>query len=194
MASFDLQEELAPQVRTLQIIIAALAAGVIVFLAGTLVIASPDQGPDGGDAELPLGLGLMTLVALFMTASMVVARVIVPSQMTAAARRRIAAGTWHPPQSTQATEKLLEQTGDAGKLSMIFMMRTIVAAALLEGAAFTSIVAYMQEGSTVALGLAVALAAGILLHFPTAPRVAGWIEAQLRRVEEERDMARGRQA
>ena len=194
MASFDLQQKLAPQVRTLQIIIAALAAGVIVFLAGTLVIAPSDEAAGGGDAELPLGLGLMTLVALFMTASMVVARMIVPAQMTAVARRRIAAGTWHPPQSTQATEKLLEQTGDAGKLSMIFMMRTIVAAALLEGAAFTSIVAYMQEGSTVALGLAVALAAGILLHFPTAPRVAGWIETQLRRVEEERDIAGGRQA
>ena len=125
---------------------------------------------------------------------MLVARVIVPVQIISAARHRIAKGTWHPPQLTQAAEKFLERTGDAGKLSMVYMMRTVVAAALLEGAAFTSIVAYMLEGSTVALGLAVALVAGILLHFPTAPRVAGWIEVQMRRVEEERDIAGARQA
>ena len=76
---------------------------------------------------------------------------------------------------------------------MVYMTRTIVAAALIEGAAFMSIVAYMLEGSTVALGLAVALVAGILLHFPTASRVVGWIEAQVRRVEEERDIAGARQ-
>jgi hypothetical protein len=98
------------------------------------------------------------------------------------------------PQPSPSTEKFLERIGDAGKLSIVYMTRTIVAAALLEGAALMAIVAYMLEGSTVALGLAVALVAGILLHFPTASRVAGRIETKMRRVEEERDIAGARQA
>ncbi len=187
MNPINLETELRPQVRTLQIIVAALPMGAVVFLTGTLVIRSGDE-PAVAD-PMVAGLGLMTLMALFMTVSVVVARLIVPALMTSSARQSIANGTWQPQATGAVTKEFFERTGDAGKLCVVYTTRTIVAVALLEGAAFMAIIAYMMEGSTVALGLSIALIAAILLHFPTAPRVVAWIERQLRRITEERDIS-----
>jgi hypothetical protein len=76
--------------------------------------------------------------------------------------------------------------GDAGSLMAVFQGKIIVGAAMLEGGAFFAAIAYLVEGGPIALALAVVLWLGIAAHFPTLPRVIGWIERQLEWLDQER--------
>ena len=55
----------------------------------------------------------------------------------------------------------------------------IVGAAMVEGAAFLAVFAYLLDRTTLSLALAVVLIAGVTAHFPTRSRVEHWIEGQL---------------
>ena len=55
----------------------------------------------------------------------------------------------------------------------------IVGLALLEGAAFFNIIAYMIAGHIWSLGIVAGLVVIMLLSFPTRGRVAFWIEDRM---------------
>jgi hypothetical protein len=195
MLTLAQQEAIARHVRTLQIIVGSLVAGVLMFLAIATVVARADGGGRAGQAPV------LTYVAAVFAIAAVLAAWIARTVIVARGRRRIVEGTWQLPQRAyvqtpperaapaQITQSL-EQTGDAGKLLFVFQTRTIVSAAELEGAAFFAVISYLLERHPPAMILAIILIAGVAAHLPTRGRVIRWIEEQLRLVEDERRLAR----
>ena len=189
------REEIARRVRTSQIIVGAMVAGLLVFLVVVLVVIQQ------GFAGVPERAPILTYLAIAYVLSAVLARLIVPNLIVGRARRNIIQGTWQVPlpdpqqsrysKTMQAqSARFIEQTGDAGQLSVVFQTRTIVAGALLEGAAFFALISYMLGRSPLALILAVFLILGVAAHFPTRSGVIHWIDEQLRLVERERQFGR----
>ncbi len=175
--------ELTSVLWTLQIVVGALIAGCVAFLVIVLVLLG---GMPDGDEPL-----LLTYVAIAFAASALIARMVIPGVIISRGRRKIAQGTWRSSQQSTlppACSKFLEQAGDAGKLWMLFSTATIVAAAILEGAAFFMLVVVLVEKSPLALIVALMLILGLMLHFPTHPRTVRWIEDQLRLIEQERQL------
>lgn len=167
-------------VRTSQIIVAAMVVGCAVFLVIVLAIAGvPGNPPERSD---------LTYIMLAVAAAMVLARVIVPRIVVAQARRKIREGTWMALQGDMpaAIGDSAWQDSDAGKLAMVLMLRTILATAILEGATFFLLVAYLIEQSPLCLMLAVVLIVALAAHFPTGSSCSAWMKEQLRLLDEER--------
>ncbi|NQT36804.1 MAG: hypothetical protein HQ581_04910 [Planctomycetes bacterium] len=180
------REEIVRPVRTLQIVTVALVTGCVVFLAVAMFIRLGENDPAQAAAPVPtFGYALLVFVATAL-----LARAIAPRWLVSAARRKIAEGTWKPPQQTGGgspiSDEFLAKTGDAGKLCCVFMTKTVVGAALLEGAAFFSLIAYLAEGATLSLAMAAGLIIAVALHFPTLGRAVGWIERQLSLLDQQR--------
>ncbi len=184
MADSQWRDELGPMLRTLQIVVGALIAGTVGFLVVVLVVFTTE---DRGDAA-----PVITYVAVAFAVTTLIARIVTPGIIIARGRRAIARGTWRLTQGSAAPPariaELLERTGDAGKLGILFNISTIVAAALLEGAAFFAIVAYMMEHSVLSLIVAVVLIFGLATHVPTRSRLIHWIEDQLAQLQQERHL------
>ena len=175
------ETELVRLVRQLQVIICALVMGTLTFHVVAFVIRATDDGqtPDAG-------LPLLTLVAFLVAAVSVAMQFIVPNIVTTNVLRQskssaARSGTDQPSRSSDNIDR--ERLGQA------FMAQTIIAGALLEGAAFMSLIAYLIQGNLLCVLLAVLLVMGIAVRFPTTSKVAAWIEAKHRRLEEERLLA-----
>ncbi len=176
------REELGPVLRTLQIIVGALTAGSVVFLIIAMILA-------GGIAAAADNPPILTYTALGFAATILLVRAIVPNVIVATGRSQIAQGTWKSPgghQANGAFSAMLERMGDAGRLVIINQVRTIIAAALLEGATFLLLVAYLVEHSWISLSVAIMFILALAMHFPTRQRLVEWIENQLALLEQER--------
>ena len=185
MSDSSWQDGLGPLIRTEQIIVGALIVGAVLFLVVAAIAASQDVSDMGEDETMSL---VFNLVLVFFLISAMLGRLIVPASMVAAARRKIIAGNWSPVEGPHQGELLsiIERTGDAGRLIAVHHTKTIVGAALVEGVTFFAIMVYMLTQSTFGLAVACAMIAVQAALFPTRGRVFDWIEAQLRRIEEER--------
>jgi hypothetical protein len=167
-------------VRTLQIIVAALTLGCVVFLTVALAVV----GGPSSSSDPPI----VTYIASAIAASLVLARIVVPPVLVAQARRQIRQGTSRgsagnlPAVVTDSTK----QAADAGKLVQVFLTRTVIAAAILEGGVFLLLVSYLVERSPASLGLAVILIVALAAHFPTVAGCSAWIQEQARLLDEER--------
>lgn len=170
------KQQIAGVVRTSQIIVAALVMGVVTFAVVVVFFISRGPAAKGN---------LLTLLAIVFAGAALVLGFVIPQLITAANRRRIAAGTW---QSSPNQGHVPDS--DAGRLAMSYPAKLIVGAALFEGGSFFALVAYMLEGQPLSLGVAAVLLLCLLAHFPTLGRVEAWIEEQLRRVEDERRFSR----
>lgn len=181
--------ELKKRLLTLQIIVGALMVGCATFLILTVVFRFVDA------AEADDGGLVITYVAFAAFVPELMALVIAPNAVVKASRKRIIAGTWQDGPTRGATgaqnAEFIARHGDAARLWAVYMVRTIVAAAILEGAAFFFGVAFLLEHSAAAAIAAVVLILAVAAHFPTLGRVSGWIEDQLRRVEDERMLGGG---
>lgn len=168
MLNDEVSNRLAAQVRTGQIIIAALVAGCLAFLAAAGWKYIQQQ------AALDPNLEDNTLLFLSFAIPPIIARFFVPNLMATAARRRLAADR--------------SLTGDALATSLIgvFQTRTIIAGALLEGAAMIAIFAFFQFSSPVALVAAAAIVFGLTTGAPKYDRAEVWLEEQLKAVQEDR--------
>jgi hypothetical protein len=82
------------------------------------------------------------------------------------------------------------ELGDAGKLAVAYQTSTIAGAAVLEGVAFMNIVTYLVNGSLTPLVVGVCLVLPLAAMFPSAPRVANWIDGQLRLMADEKMLSR----
>jgi hypothetical protein len=80
------------------------------------------------------------------------------------------------------------ELGDVAPLAAIYQTRTIVAAAMLEGAAFFAVTAFMIGRQSLALYVAMALVVLILSQFPTAPRLESWLETELTNIHQMRQL------
>lgn len=168
------QAEVDRSVRVSQIIVVALAMGVVtfgvvlVFMAGDREVAEP---------------GLLTFFGIGMAVVCSGMSLLVPRGVVLAQRRKIANGTWQ----MQGKQEGIPVT-DAGKVAAVFLTKTIVGSALLEGPCFLVLYAFMTEGHVISPIVGAALLLGLLGHFPTSGRVTDWVTDQLRLVEEERQM------
>jgi hypothetical protein len=148
---------LEKQVRVLRITVGALIAGAL-FLAGAALVLR-QQGFQANLGPVPI----ISMVAILQAVGSLAARPMVLNASLRGARQKFA---------------LNGTDSDAAWVS-VFTSRTIVGAALLEGAAFLFFIAYLLESQWWALAgglLMVGLMA--LWHFPNHDRVVQWIAEQ----------------
>jgi hypothetical protein len=167
-------------VRTLQIIVMALAAGVFTF--GLVMVLRPDGGLKPLDPQAIVSI-VMAAVSLLLIPS----RLIVPAMVLRSGRQRIARGS--EPVVTRRSAETHMPDSEQAKLLMLLHTTTIIGAALLEAAAFANLTGFMLEGQVYSLVLAALMLLGILLAIPTRNRVDAWLDVQSRRVQEVRQMA-----
>ena len=177
-------EKIKPVVLTLRIIVGAMACGVLAFVGVALVTRIGGNGPPNESLELlvPLAVGAAPLAYAISW--------LLPGLLAKNARRKIADGTFPSPQSPNAPLPALAQLGMPGQLASVYQTNTIIALALLEGAAFLNVTAYLLSGSWIALGAGVALVLFMLAQFPTTSRLVDWIGEQQRLVEAEKLLVR----
>ena len=166
------QTEVYATIRTLRIIVFALCNGILLFALYLLFL---HERPS--DASI----GMLTYLCLGFAALQAVLCFVLPRFIASMQRSRIAAGTW-----TMQGQNVPSVETDAGKLAAVYQITTIVGGALLEGAAFFALVAYMIEGHFAALAAAAAMLIGVALHFPIGNQLSDWVERQLELIEEEK--------
>jgi hypothetical protein len=174
------QDSVTPELRQLQIIVGALVAGCVFFLVIAVVLAGEKAGEVGGDAGKPV----ITYVAIVFVVMVLVMRMVVPGIVVSAGRRKMLEEIG-PPNAESP-----ERTEEARALARLFATRTIIAGALLEGAAFFLLVSYLVEQQPLSLIVAVVLISRLVFDIPTRARIVHWIEDQLLVADQERQLGR----
>ena len=165
--------ELEGVTRVCQIIVFALAMGISSF-AVVAIMQGLSREPD--DTRM------LTLMACGLSLVALVASAIVPRMIVAGQRRRLAA-------AAGPLTALPSETSDQEQpLAGLFQTKTIVGAALFEGAAFFALFAFLAESQPLALAAAGVMLLGVLSHFPVRGRVETWFEQQQRLFREERQL------
>jgi hypothetical protein len=174
-----LDEIFAVRVRTMQIISAALIAGVVTLTGIMIIMVKQNDGPLAPpNADLP---PLVSIIAVVSLAAGIGVRVILPNAILRGAMQRIAGPSATPPSRDQCA-------GYEGSLLAVRQTTLIMANALLEGPALFCAIAYMLEGQAFTLaGVAVALVL-MLWQFPTREGVRAWLERHLDLVLELRQL------
>ncbi|MGE3805715.1 MAG: hypothetical protein AB7K24_13645 [Gemmataceae bacterium] len=167
-----LPDNLPMRVRTMQIIVLALALGIASFFVIATYLRTQQPAPAQGN-QLPI----ISIVAGFFTVGPVAAFFLVPRLIVNSARGRLAP-------ERRLAPALQDQPLDwSEKLLGVYQTKLIVAAALLEGPAFFLMIAYLLEGQLWTLVLAAFLLAGVVAQFPTQPGVTSWLQEQMRLIE-----------
>jgi hypothetical protein len=172
MATSPDNDPLAGRLRTMQIIAAAILSGAVGFLV--IAVFLRQGGAGAGAANTPL----ITYIILALAVVNIILSLVVPDMSAAAARRKIAQGAWMPAQAMPPD--------DAGQLSIVYTTRLLIGLAMLEGATFALLIAYLVEGQAVSLIVAVLLIGAMAWRFPTRARLTAWIEEQERLLANER--------
>lgn len=176
MAELNWRENPAAVVRVLQIIVAAMVAGLMLFLA--IAVFMPTNQPEGEP--------ILTYIAAGFAALAVLARLAVPRAVVAQGRRKVVQQL-----ATESSSDSASTSGDIeNKIAALLMTKTIIGAAILEGATLFLLIAHLVEKSPITLGLAVALIVSMALQLPTQSSAADWIDNQRRLIEEERAFVR----
>lgn len=155
-------DELAARVRTMQIILGAIVAGAVLFLAVVSLMRAQSEQPTPEP-------GTLTYVMLGIAFVMAVGYHFANDAVTRGQRQRIAAAI---AAGAGATDVRRMWHG-------AYQASLIAGAAVLEAAAFALILAYYLEGHwysrTTAIGFILVMA---IMLFPTAPGVERWIREQ----------------
>jgi hypothetical protein len=156
----------AQRLRTIQIINLTLAMGVLFFLAIAVFLRQ------GGNMAPPPALPLITYIALAYAVVMLAAYYWIPNLVAVGMRK-----------------KMIQETDSAGRVQIqpagpdprwydMYQTWSIIGSAILEGASFFLIMAFLLEGIWLSL-VAVAVPLGILAtKFPTLDGIERWIERQ----------------
>jgi hypothetical protein len=175
------QDRLAAPTRQLQIIVFAMTAGCVMFMAIAVVLR-------GSIAADPPDVPIVTYVALAICAGVALARAVIVPTITSRGCDAIARGQCGSTASPSDTGAAAGD--DLMLLGRVYTTTTIVGAALFEGGTFFLLVSYLVEGQMVSLIAAMAMTVAIALHFPTRSRVAAWIESKSERIDQERQFGR----
>ena len=160
-------DDLIPQqrLRAMQIIAGALPAGVIMFLGIVLFLVF-------GQANAPPQMQNLPIVSILAAGFLVIAgsmSFIVPQIITQTALQQLAAQS---------------AADDVGRLLALRQTTLMIGLALLEGAAFFGLVAFLTERQPLALIVPGIALFGMLMRFPTENSVRNWMELNGRRVLE----------
>ncbi len=157
MLNEDERQSIARSVLAMQIIAAALAAGVLAFLVIAIVLVGQDRAEQPFLSYLALGFAVLSIGAWM----------VVPNLMARQIRQSLA-------------ERELDDSDTArlqavAQLVAAYQTRLIVGCAILEGAAFFSLVVYLLEAHPASLVVAAVLLLLIISQIPTLGRVEGWV-------------------
>jgi hypothetical protein len=153
----------------MRLIVGSLAAGVVIFLLIVLLAVRSGRmfAAEPWSVSSPI-----TMAALAFAAMALILSFALPGQIARAALRRLPVGD---PRSGDAAG--WEGWGaQARELYPAYQTAQIVRAALLEGAAFFNVVAYMLGGTAPPLIAALVLVAAILAGFPTETGMRAWFD------------------
>jgi hypothetical protein len=167
MFTEDQRQRIKRSVRTLQVIVAAMAVGVLVFFG--IVVAMP------GEAVEPPPL--ISYVAAAFALVCVAMSWVGPYFITGQVLRLLGLGS-APEGASRFVQDMDDQT--LARLLGVYQSRLIVACAPLEGGAFFNLIAYMMEGQTFSLMVAGVLVLLMAMWFPTMGRAEDWIAGVLR--------------
>ncbi len=161
--------------RIMQIIAGALIAGVLSFagVASFVVFGqAPAAQPGGQPPAAQNGSEIIMYVAMAFAAVAVVMSFVVPNLISAAGVKGVAK---------------LSQDGTAtspkelfGRLLGVAQTKMIIAMALVEGAAFFNLIAFIFTKSLIPPAVVGALLLVMAIHFPTKINLARWLEDQQR--------------
>lgn len=160
----------APTTRVLQIITGAMVTSVFVF--GAIAAAMTDW------ADVKDGFSFLASIALFVAITMVVVSFILPRLLNSGVADVLA---------HQLKNKGEKQVGESAikKFAGQFQSSHVVRLACIEGAAFLNVVVFFIDKHWISLAVAAFCLFMILLCFPLHGRVIGWIENQVRIVDEQ---------
>ena len=181
MLSNPQREYVARVAHTLQVIVGAMAVGVLMFVGVVFFLSS--QNAQAAAASDPI----ITYVAIGMAVFVAIAWMIVPGTVVGRMRQSVIerdVANWGLVRNIPNVEEL----GDVAPLAAIYQTRTIIGAALFEGAAFLATVAYMIEHQRLALFVAGVLFLMILGQIPTVSRLEDWVERELAGIQQMRQM------
>jgi hypothetical protein len=173
MSQSESDTALSLRIFVMRILIFALVSGIVIFLAITVFLRlnNPRQPPN---PNVPL----ISFLALGNAFANLLTYAIVPGLATTAGRRRIVRGPGWADPSARASDRI--------QLCALYQTRMIVGAAILEGAAFFLLIAYLLEGQVICLAAAVLFAALIAAKFPTQTGIANWMDKQAYLLDQER--------
>jgi hypothetical protein len=163
------------QVRVMQITVGAQAVALLAFLILALFLRS--QGQFGPPPEVPV----ISYTMVFLTAAVCVSWALVPGISLAAGRRRLA-----EEESAQSTKPGEPEAEASMRWYALRQVNLIMRTALLEGAGFGLVVAYLVEGQLWTALLALVVLAAVAAHFPTRDGVETWVERQRELAQQER--------
>ncbi|MDX1965102.1 MAG: hypothetical protein SFX18_18305 [Pirellulales bacterium] len=203
--SSDVGNTLAKRVLVWQILVAALASGLLGFLVVVGVIQAnrrPDQigaprpawdddQPAQAQAAPPpaglMGLSPLSMVALIIVPLQISLGLAMPMMIGSAIRRTLAREIRGG--STAGENRELSPQQES-RLLDAYQASTIIGAALPEGAGFVAGVAYMFDGNPILLGGAFLSLLAVLLRFPWQSRVQYWLNWQKEQLTTELAMLR----
>jgi hypothetical protein len=167
------QLSLAAQARLLQIIVIALAMGLVTATL-TLFVLRGDKPPT---AEPPIPV----YVYYFFVGTAIAASAVMSRSLEEKARLS-ATRDW--PERGEPTPEGLDAS--RATLAATFQTRWILRSALVEGPGFFGAITYFLSGDRTILVMNFALLCALLSRFPTATRLDYWINDQLNKAREER--------
>jgi hypothetical protein len=176
MSHADQDAALDAALKTMRIIVGALAVGVVNFLGIALFIRSQN-------AAAPPEVPILSWVAVGCTALALALHVFLPGWVTKHLRQKLVQGKVPPVRINPAFAALPNQLGF---LMGIYQTQMLVGAALVEGASFLSLIAYLLEGEWFSLLLAGLLLVVLIAKFPSHAGFALWLERQRELIEQER--------
>jgi hypothetical protein len=161
--------------RVMQIIAFALISGVVVFggVASFIVFGRADAVQPNGPPRDPEGPANILVYLSAGMAFLNVALSFFVSNLVARSGVQEVAKKVHEGTSTGPKELF-------GRLLGVAQTRMIIAMALVEGAEFFCLIAFMQSKSLISLAIVGALLLVMAIHFPTKFKLARWLEDQQR--------------
>ena len=160
--------------RMTKIIAGALIAGSAVFAVVAIAIALGKQP----------GEPMLAYVAVAFTVADLLAYAIAPRLVTSAQVRQIASGKY--PVLNASQQGGIVPPADAKPsdyLLLVFLQKTIIENALIEGVVFLNLVAYLITTLWWSLAIAAALIAIMMVTFPTQSKAGRWVEDQLQLID-----------
>jgi hypothetical protein len=159
---------------TMRIIAVALIASVVTFggIASFIVFGQPQAAQPVGQPPAQNGAEIVMYLAMAFAAVAVVMSFVVPNLIAAAGVKGVAK---------------MAQDGTAtgpkelfGRLLAVAQIKMIIALALVEGAAFFNLIAFIITKSLIPPAVVGALLLVMAIHFPTKFKLALWLEDQQR--------------
>jgi hypothetical protein len=172
---------LARATRTMQIIVGALAGGVLSFLCVVLVLGQQQAGP-------PLGESMLTYMSVVTAIVALVVAMIFPGIVIRGQRQAILAGKPTLKAGSIGGPPLPEAERELGPLVAGYQTALIVRSAILEGPAFFCLMAYLLERQTLSLVGAGMLLVFLLGGFPTRSKVEDAIVSERTTIEQFRQL------